>query len=398
MTYAKCAEALKPDDIREMIKVAARPGLITFAVGNPAPETFPIPELTEASRRVLEEEGVQALMYHDAQGFLPLRQKMAERIGKTGGIKAEAADILITNGAQQGMDLAGRLFVEPGDVVLMEKPTYSGGINALRTCLPRFVPVATDNDGILLDDLEAAYQKHGERIKLIYVIPDFHNPSGRTWSAARRKGFMEIVTRHGTPVVEDAAYTELRFGEDRMPALRSFDTENLVIYLGSFAKTIAPGLRSAYICAGRDLIQKFVYASEGIYFQASTYVQMLIDKYLELFDYDRQVDRIRSLYRKRWALMQALMVKDFPPVLLNKFTRPRGGMFTWIELPQGKDTRRLFDASLEAGVVFLPGNSFYPVDPVYNTMRLCFACTPEDQIAEGMRRLGKTLRAFLKAK
>jgi 2-aminoadipate transaminase len=204
---------------------------------------------------------------------------------------------------------------------------------------------------------------------------------------------VELITRYKVPVAEDCAYTELRFSGERLPALKSFDTENLIIYLGSFAKTIAPGLRSSYICASPEILAKFVYATEGAYLQASTLIEMVVDKYLELYDYDEQIKRVSGLYKKRCELMMSLMDEEFPKYV--KFTRPKGGMFTWIELPEGKDSRILFNECINQSVAFLPGNSFYPVDPVFNTMRLCYACAEEDKIETGMRRLGKAMRSFL---
>ena len=228
--------------IRELLKLTARPEVISFAGGMPAPELFPVEEMKKVSVAVLEEQGKVALQYTTTEGYLPLREKIADRMNKTLKTNVGPDDILITSGSQQGLDFSGKAFIDKGDVVLCESPSYMGALNAMKAYEPEFIEIKTDNDGMIMEDLEKVLASN-DKVKLIYVIPDFQNPSGRTWPLERRIKFMEIINKYEIPVVEDNPYGELRFDGETLPSLKSLDTKGLVIYLGTFSKIFCPGYR-----------------------------------------------------------------------------------------------------------------------------------------------------------
>ena len=391
--FAKRVKTLKPDDIREMIKITSNPEVINLAGGLPAPELFPVTEMIHATAQALETSGRAAMQYHSTDGYLPLREKIAERLGRTADIVTGADNIVITNGSQQGIDLAGRIFVDEGDIVLTENPTYSGLFNALKVYLPDFVGVPTDDDGIIPDAFEDILKTHGERIKLMYVIPDYQNPSGRVWSLERRKAFVKLVGRYRLPVIEDSPYRELCFEGNPLPTLMSLDQSGMIIHLGSFSKILAPGYRVSYICAESSILEKFIYASQGAFLQASTVSQVVIDTYLELYELDLHIEKIRNVYKNRCKAITEAMEKEFPESV--HFTKPKGGMFALVTLPQGKDTRQLLQMAIAENVAFVVGDGFYTSSDIRNTFRVCFANMPEERIVEGIRRLGKAIRTYL---
>ena len=255
-------DLLKGSEIRELLKLTAQPDIISFAGGMPAPELFPVEQMMEASRAVLEENGRAALQYSSTEGHPRLRQQIAERMLAKNNIHTDADHILVTSGSQQGLDFSARVFLNPGDVVLLESPSYLGAVNAFKACEPRFIEVPTDNGGMIMEELEKILATT-ERVKMIYVIPDFQNPTGRTWDLERRHQFMEIVNRYEIPVVEDNPYGELRFEGEYLPALKSLDTKGLVIYLGTFSKILAPGYRIGWVCAEEHILAKYNFMEQA---------------------------------------------------------------------------------------------------------------------------------------
>jgi 2-aminoadipate transaminase len=392
LKYAKCVETLRPDEIREMIKITSQPGVINFAGGLPAAELFPAKEMILANQAALEKFGSIAMQYHSTEGYVPLREKIVARLERM-GIKVPLDEVLITSGSQQGIDLGGKLFVNEGDVVLTESPTYSGFFNAVKTYLPKFIAVPTDDDGIVPEALEETLKKYGPRVKLMYVIPDYQNPSGRAWSLERRKSFLEIIGRYEVPVLEDSPYRELCFEGNPLPTLKSLDTSGMIIHLGSFSKVFAPGYRIAYIVAQKPVIDRLTWASQGAFLQSSTVNQVAIDEYLSMYDLDAHIEEIRRVYKSRGELMISMMERDFPANV--KFTRPKGGMFVWVELPGDKLARELLNICLKEKVAFVVGNAFYPDADVFNTFRMNFASMTTEKIAEGMERMAKAVRAFV---
>lgn len=390
--FAERMSHLKASEIRELLKLTEKPEVISFAGGLPAPELFPVAELLKVNRLVLEEEGTEALQYTTTEGYGPLRNWIAERMNKRLGTEFEADDILLTHGSQQALDLSGKVFLDKGDVVLCESPTYLAAISAFRAYDCSFVEVPTDDDGMLPDELVRILAST-EKVKLIYVIPDFQNPTGRSWSLERRKSLVEIATKHQVVVIEDNPYGELRFEGEDLPSAKAFDRIGCVLCLGTFSKTFCPGYRIGWVAGDREIIHKLVLVKQGADLQCNTIAQREIAKYLELFDIDEHIARIRHVYKIRRDLTVKTMEEEFPEGVT--FTRPQGGLFAWVELPDGINARDVLVRSLEKNVAFVPGGSFFPNGGRENTMRINFSNMPEEKIVEGLKCLGGVLREFV---
>lgn len=388
---ARRMEELKASEIRELLKVTEQEEMISLAGGLPAPETFPVPELAAAVSRLLAEHGPAAMQYSTTEGYQPLRAKIAARMNASMKTTFSADDLLITNGSQQGLDLTGKIFLDEGDEVLCESPTYLGAVNALRAYSPRFVEVATDDDGMIAEDLEAKLVGC-RRPKLIYVVPDFQNPTGRSWSLERRQALLEIAARWRVPVIEDAPYREVRFAGEPVPTLAALDRYGIVVHLGTFSKIFAPGMRLGWLATTSGLREKYVLVKQGADLHTSTFTQMAVDTYLESNDIDAAIVRIRRLYRSRRDAMVAALEREMPEGAT--FTRPEGGLFCWLQLPGDVDAREVLAAALKRGVAAVPGGSFFPNGGHENTMRLNFSNMSEERIAEGIRRLGVVIAEF----
>lgn len=391
--FAQRMDGMKASDIRELLKLTTRPEIISFAGGLPAPELFPVEDIKAATDAVMDEQGRAALQYGQTEGYLPLRQKIVERMEAKNAIHTMPDNIILTAGSQQGLDYCGKLFLDPGDVVVMESPSYLGAINAFQAYQPKFVEVPTDDDGMIMEELDKVLATT-ENVKLIYVIPDFQNPSGRTWPLERRKKFLEIINKYGVPAIEDNPYGELRFKGEYQPALKSMDSEGLVIYMGTFSKIMAPGYRIGWTCANDEVIEKLNLIAQAAALQTSTIAPMIISKYMDMFDLDAHVDKIRETYKHRCQLMINTMKETFPPEA--KFTDPDGGLFTWVELPEYVNTRDLAAKALDMGVAFVPGSGFFPNGGNNCCMRLNYSCMPDDRIVEGVKRLAEVIKAALK--
>lgn len=378
-------------EIRELLKLTAQPEIISFAGGLPAPELFPIEEMRNVSAKVLEENGQKALQYSTTEGFLPLREKIVERMKKF-DINAKADDILMISGSQQGLDFAGRIFLNPGDVVFCESPSYLGAINAFKAFECDFVEVDTDDKGMVMEDLEAKL-KETPKARLIYVIPDFQNPSGKTWSVDRRKKLVEIANKYDLPIVEDNPYGELRFEGEIPPSVKAFDTEERVIFLGTFSKTFAPGMRLGWVYASKEILEKFNFVKQAADLQTSTISQMELNKFMEMYDFDAHVEKIKKVYRKRRDLMLNTMKETFPEGVT--FTYPEGGLFTWVTLPESINARDMMVKALEKQVAYVPGGAFFPNGERENAFRLNYSNMPDEKIVEGTKRLAQVIKEEL---
>jgi len=392
LKYAQRMSLLKASEIREILKITERPEIISFAGGLPAPELFPVRELIEVSRRVLEESGELALQYSTTEGYAPLRKWIADRLNKSRGTDFEADNILITHGSQQGLDLSGKVFLDEGDTVLCECPTYLAAISAFRAYGCKFGEVPTDDEGMIPGALEAMII-NTPRVKLIYMISDFQNPTGRSWSLERREKLAEIAAKYNVVVLEDNPYGELRFEGEFLPSVKAFDGAGAVFCLGTFSKIFCPGYRLGWIAGERDAIAEYVKVKQGTDLQCNTIAQMEVSKYLELYDIDEHIKKIRGVYRKRRDVAVKAMEENFPEEV--SFTRPQGGLFAWVELPENINARRLLEASLKRKVAFVPGGSFYPNVPRENTFRINYSSMPEGRIIEGMECLGNVIKEFI---
>ena len=391
--FANRMNLLKGSEIRALLALTAKPEVISFAGGMPAPELFPTEGVKEAACKVMDNMGRVALQYTGTDGFASLREKIVARMAAKNDIHVSIDDILITSGSQQGLDFSARVFLNPGDVVLLESPSYLGAVNAFKACEPKFIEVPTDDGGMIMDELEKILATT-ERVKMIYVIPDFQNPTGRTWDLDRRHKFMEIINRYEIPVIEDNPYGELRFEGEYMPALKSLDTKGLVIYLGTFSKILAPGYRLGWVCAEDEILAKYNFMEQAASLQASTIGQMETSKWIDMFDLDAHVNTIRECYRKRRAVMLETLAKELPEPCT--FTRPDGGLFAWVVLPEYMDAKDLQMKCLAKKVAFVPGGSFFPNGGHDNTLRLNYSCMPEDKIVKGITALCQTIRENLR--
>ncbi|WP_455582039.1 aminotransferase-like domain-containing protein [Dysosmobacter sp.] len=389
--FAKRVAMMDSSVVRETLKLTARPDIISFAGGMPAPEVFPVEPLRAAADKVLRTAGRTALQYGLSDGVASLREKIAAR-HRAAGMPCQAEDVLMINGSQQGLDLASRLFLNPGDLVACENPTYMAALSVFRGYECDLLPIDTDEEGMVLEDLERKLAAN-PRVRLIYVIPTFQNPTGKTWSAARRKGLLALAERYRLPVLEDNPYGDLRYeGEDVAP-LRALDTSGIVTYMGSFSKILSPGIRLGWMVAAPEVLEKLITAKQSTDVQASTFIQMMVDTYLADNDLEENIRSLRALYGKRRDLMISAMKESFPKAA--RWVRPRGGLFLWVSLPDGMDTTALLPRAVEEKVAYIPGRSFYAGEDVDNTLRLNYSNATEEQIVTGIRRLGRVLCSHL---
>ena len=393
--FAKRMEALNGSEIRELLKLIEKPEVISFAGGLPAPELFPIEEMKEISRIVLEESGTQALQYSTTEGFQPLREQIARRMNSKNKTNVTKDDILITNGSQQGLDFAGRVFLNEGDVVLCESPSYLGAINAFKSYGSKFIEVPTDKDGMIMEELEKILEVT-ENVKMIYVIPDFQNPTGITWTLERRKKFIEIISMYEIPVLEDNPYGELRFEGESLPSLKSMDKKGLVIFLGTFSKILCPGYRLGWTCASQNILKKFIFVKQVADLQASSISQIEVSKFIDLYNLDNHVKKINEVYARRRDLMLETMKEEFPEGV--EYTYPEGGLFIWVELPKHLDSRIIMKDCLTNNVAYVPGGSFFPNGGTENCFRLNYSNMSGDRIVEGIKRIGLVLRKYMAVK
>jgi len=389
---AERMNGVRASEIRELLKFTARPEVISFAGGLPAPELFPVREIEAAAMSALDHDGARVLQYSTTEGDPRLREIIATRMNRVRGTRRTADEVLITAGSQQGLDLTGKIFLDAGDVVLCESPTYIGAIQAFRIVQPRFVEVPTDDGGMIIDELVRRLAAE-PRARLIYIVPDFQNPSGRRWPTERRQALLEAAARYPVVVIEDSPYAELTFDGPPLPALQSMDTRGQVVYLGTFSKTFCPGLRLGWVAGPKELMDKYVLVKQGADLHTSTLPQRLLQLYLDRHDFDAHIQRIRALYHRRRDVMLEAMDRYFPPDV--RYTRPQGGLFLWVELPEQLNARDLLAASLAENVAFVPGGAFFPNGGHEHTIRLNFSNMPEERIHEGIQRLARVIRNFL---
>lgn len=402
--YAQRTQRMGRSVIRELLKYTQQPDLISFAGGLPAPELFPIAETQAAACRLLADDGVQALQYGPTEGFVPLRQYIVDRMRRY-GIRAKVENVLITNGSQQALDLIGKLLINPGDRLLVEEPTYLGALQAWNAYQAEYVSVPGDDDGLRTELLEAALRAGP---KFMYVLPNFQNPGGTTLPLARRLEIVRLSHKYGIPIVEDDPYGALRFEGEHLPPLVALDAdfqsnatpdghgymEGNVIYLGTFSKTLAPGLRLGWAVAPVEIVEQLVMCKQGADLHTSTFNQMLAWELVKDGFMDEHVRTIRRVYRERRDVMVAALERHFPEGC--SWTHPEGGLFLWARVPEWIDTAEMVEEAVQARVAYVPGFAFY-TEPGRgrNTMRLNFSNAQPAQIEEGIRRLGQLIRKML---
>lgn len=383
--FAEHMKGINGSAIREVFKLLAKPGMISFAGGNPSNSALEPDVIARLSDQALSQYGTSLLQYGATDGFYPFRESAAQFLA-TAGVKCSAETVLPVQGGTQAFDLLLKALVNPGDVVLCESPTFLGAIQAMREYNAKIVSMPTDSDGVIVEEAEKLIQKHHP--KLMYVIPTFQNPTGITLSLERRKALAELANRYGVVIAEDDPYRDLRYSGDPLPAIQSFDEEGWVVYMSSFSKYVAPGLRLGAAVANPTLLRKMVIGKQSADVHSPMLVQAIIDAYLREGLMPAHLERICAGYR---AQLNAMLegFKHFPQG--TKHTLPQGGLFVWAELPEPLDASKVFQSAVDANVAYVAGTHFYPDGGHSNTIRLNFSMCEIPVIEEGMERLGKVL-------
>ena len=393
--FAERMSGMQASAVREILKVTQRPEVISFAGGLPAPELFPVEEISKVCTEVCATEGRKVLQYATTEGRPTLRAKIAARMNRNYKTSLTADNILITTGSQQNLDMAGKIFLDKGDVVLMESPTYLAAINAFKAYQPEFKEVPTDDKGMIPEELDKILAAT-PNVKLIYVIPDFQNPTGICWSLERRKAFMEVVSKYEIPVLEDNPYGELRYEGVTLPSLQSLDTKELVMDMGTFSKTFCPGLRIGWLAAPVKLMKEFVKVKQSADLHTSAFDQAIIDRYMDEYSLDEHVREINKLYKHRRDLLLNTMKETFTDG--TTWTHPEGGLFLWLTFPEGVSARKVFDKCIEKNVAGVLGEFFYPNAKNDRHMRINYSTMPDDRIVEGVRRMAEALKEIKEGK
>jgi len=397
--YAQRTQRMESSAIRELLKYTEKPDIISFAGGLPAPDVFPVEEFSAACERVLREHGAMALQYSTTEGYLPLRE-MITRHSARYGIKITPENVLITSGSQQALDLLGKILIDPGDRILVESPTYLAALQAWKAYGAEFISVPMDDDGMNTDYLEEALRAGP---KFIYALPNFQNPTGVTLSMERRRKLLELADQYGVPIVEDDPYGQLRYDGDHLPSIVVLDSQfrddgtacyrGNVIYLSTFSKTLAPGLRLGWVIAPPEVIGKLVQAKQGADLHTATFNQFVAYEVSRAGFLDRHIQLIREVYGRRRDLMLAAMDRHFPAEV--NWTYPQGGLFLWGTLPSYMDAKDLLKTCLDKKVAFVPGEPFHPTGGGKNTMRINFSNATHEEIQVGIERLGSAIKEKL---
>lgn len=378
--------------IRELLKLTQRKEIISFAGGLPAPESFPVEELKGIVTDVLDNDGTMALQYGETEGDLCLRKSLIERYQKE-GVSIELKNLIITTASQQGLDLLTKIFINPGDKIICGLPSYLGGLSAFRSYGAQLVGVPLDEDGMCaksLDKTLGEMKAKGEMPKFIYIIPDFQNPAGITMPEKRRKEILEVAYKYDILIAEDSPYREIRFEGNPQPMLYQMDTKGIVITLGTFSKTFAPGFRIGWVIANEEIIDKFVVAKQATDLCTSAFVQKIAAKYIKSGLFDKNIQRTIKLYREKRDAMLSSLEKYMPQGV--QWTHPEGGLFLFVTLPKGMDSEKLFKRAIEKNVAFVLGNAFYCDGGGKNTMRLNFSFMNVENNIEGIRRLAEAVK------
>lgn len=385
--FSERAQQLQSSFIREILKITQRPEIISFAGGLPSPATFPVERMKEAYDKVLSETGKVALQYGPTDGYGPLREWIANSLS-TEGSRILPEQILMTSGSQQALDLLGKVLIDEGSRVLVETPSYLGALQAFSVYRPEFKSVDTDEAGLVPSSIAGV----AEGARLLYSLPNFQNPTGRSLSLERRQELVETCARFGLPLIEDDPYGALSYKGEPMPKMVAMNPDG-VIYMGSFSKVLTPGIRLGYVCAPLPLVRRLELAKQAADLHTAQLTQMVVHEVVKDGFLDQHIPTIRKLYGDQCQVMLDAMAEHFPASVT--WTRPEGGMFIWVTLPKNVDAMKLLDQSLAARVAFVPGAPFYANEPATNTLRLSFVTVPPERIREGIAILGKLIKDML---
>ncbi len=373
--------SLQPSAIREILKFTADPEVIPFAAGNPAPDAFPVQLIADITADIFASQPIAALQYSLTEGYPPLRELLKTMLKQRYGIGRDTDELICVSGAQQGIELACKVLCNEGDAIICERPTFIGTINSFKSYNARLIGIDAEGDGLDLDKLEQVLKQN--TVRLIYVIPNFQNPSGRTMSLETRKGVYALAKRYGTMILEDNPYGDLRFAGEDIPSIKSFDEDGIVIYCGSFSKVLSPGLRVGYVLAPSPVVQKIVVAKQASDVHTTILSQMICAQFLTRVRYDEHIARLREIYRKKSALMLEGMDKGFGGKVT--YTRPEGGLFLWCTLPAGSDMMGFCREAVQRKVAVVPGSAFMPeAGDQTVSFRMNFSTPTDEQIVKGV--------------
>ena len=386
--FAERMKSVHKSFIREILKVTEDSSIISFAGGLPNPKSFPVKEIKKAASKVLSENGEEALQYSTTEGYRPLREYIAKRYSKD-GLKVDADEILITNGSQQGIDLIGKVFLNKGDKVLVESPTYLAAIQSFGLYEPQFESVPLLEDGVDTAALEETLSE--QKIKLFYSVTNFQNPTGITYSKQKRQEVANILNNHDTIFIEDNPYGEIRFLGEDIPPVNAY-LENSILF-GSFSKIVSPGMRLGWIVANEEIMEKIIIAKQASDLHSNYFTQRVVYQYLIDNKIDKHIEKIKEMYRNQRNLMVSMIEKYFPENV--EYTKPEGGMFLWVTLPEGLSSMELFELAINENVAFVPGQAFYVDGSGTNSLRLNFSNSNEEQIEEGIKRLGNAINELM---
>ncbi len=395
--YSTRARQIKASEIRELLKLTELPNIISFAGGLPNPETFPIEDIEAATHRVLRDHPGAACQYSTTEGIAPLREEIAKHLQKD-GMDVHPDMVTITNGSQQGLDLLGRVFLDPGDTVLTSNPTYLGAIQAFNFYGVKYAAAESDDDGMIPDSLEEVIHRldrEGTKPKFLYLVPTFQNPSGTVIPESRRRRILDLAHEHDLLVVEDDPYGKLRFDGDHVPTMHSMDKEGRVIYFGTFSKILVPGFRLAWTVAPKPITRKLVISKQSVDLCTNAFTQYIAADLMATGIVDRHLPEIINLYRRKRDIMLTAMDEFFPKEDIH-WTRSQGGLFTWAQLPKHVNTVEMMEDCVKRGrVAYVPGKSFFPdPDHGWNTMRLNFSHPSDENIRIGVERLAGIIQEW----
>ncbi|MCF6464927.1 aminotransferase-like domain-containing protein [Clostridium sp. Cult2] len=388
--FSERAKLLKPSEIRN--KLFDNPEIISFAAGKPEEALFPVEELLPLTYDVIKFESREALQYSSTEGYKTFREIIANQRMKAAGVNVTEKNIALTSGSQQGIELSARIFINEGDAIICESPSYVGAFNAFQPYKPKYVGISIDENGMIIEELEKAL-KENSNVKMIYTIPDFQNPTGVCMSDDRRKQLVELGSKYKVPIVEDCPYGDLIYEGERHPAVKSFDKDGWVIYLGSFSKIFSPGLRLGWVCASDEILNKYIFAKQSSDLQCGSINQKIAGAYMKKYNINKHIGKLRNVYKERRDVMLDCIKKYFPKNI--KHTIPSGGFFVWLELKEDINTNELLiEAAKKAKVAFVPGSSFFTEEGHNNFIRLSFSHVEKDDIVKGMKRLGNLLQSY----
>lgn len=390
LSFASRFDHVSGSAIREIFKVLGRPNMISFAGGNPSLAALPDEVCAEIARDVLLKDGKRILQYGATEGYPPFVESLRDYLKAQYGFDFEQNGVLPITGSTSGMDLLCKAFLNPGDTVLVESPTFLGNMQTLTLYQAKLVPIESDDGGVILEKLEAAAREHHP--KLLYIIPTFQNPSGRTLRAERRKPIYDMAVKYGFLVVEDDPYRDLRYTGEGIPTIKSCDTTGHVAYMGSFSKIISPGLRVGYLVAQNDILRKCAIGKQGTDLHTANLNQAIVDQFLRRGLLAPHIESILPAYREKLNLMLDAL-STFPKG--TRYTAPDGGLFIFVEMPEGFNATELFNEAVEMGVAYVPGTYFYPDGGHHNTLRLNFSNSSPEQIARGMEKLRELFKAHM---